>query len=131
MEVIVDDDQQSLAIGRRGQNVRLASQLTGWRIDIKTESQLNKELQDVMTVLISLPNISDVTAKLLYNEGYHTLEDIAFSDPDAIAKAGNLKSGEEVLNIQKAARIALKDKLENISIEDESDDIQNPKSDSN
>lgn len=131
MEVIVDDDQQSLAIGRRGQNVRLASQLTGWRIDIKTESQLNKELQDVMAVLISLPNISDVTAKLLYNEGYHTLEDIAFSDPDAIAKAGNLKSGEEVLNIQKAARIALKDKLENISIKDESDDIQNPKSDSN
>ena len=131
MEVIVDDDQQSLAIGRRGQNVRLASQLTGWRIDIKTESQLNKELQDVMTVLISLPNISDVTAKLLYNEGYHTLEDIAFTDPDAIAKAGNLKSGEEVQNIQKAARIALKDKLENISIEDESDDIQNSKSDSN
>ena len=131
MEVIVDDDQQSLAIGRRGQNVRLASQLTGWRIDIKTESQLNKELQDVMAVLISLPNISDVTAKLLYNEGYHTLEDIAFSDPDAIAKAGNLKSGEEVQNIQKAARIALKDKLENISIKDESDDIQNPKSDSN
>lgn len=131
MEVIVDDDQQSLAIGRRGQNVRLASQLTGWRIDIKTESQLNKELQDVMAVLISLPNISDVTAKLLYNEGYHTLEDIAFSDPDAIAKAGNLKSGEEVLNIQKAARIALKDKLENINIKDESDDIQNPKSDSN
>jgi len=131
MEVIVDDDQQSLAIGRRGQNVRLASQLTGWRIDIKTESQLNKELQDVMTVLISLPNISDVSAKLLYNEGYHTLEDIAFTDPDAIAKAGNLKSGEEVQNIQKAARIALKDKLENISIEDESDDIQNSKSDSN
>ena len=131
MEVIVDDDQQSLAIGRRGQNVRLASQLTGWRIDIKTESQLNKELQDVMAVLISLPNISDVTAKLLYNEGYHTLEDIAFSDPDAITKAGNLKSGEEVQNIQKAARIALKDKLENISIKDESDDIQNPKSDSN
>ncbi|TDJ08808.1 MAG: hypothetical protein E2O67_00635, partial [Deltaproteobacteria bacterium] len=95
------------------------------------ESQLNKELQDVMTVLISLPNIGDVTAKRLYNEGYHTLEDIAFSDPDAIAKAGNLKSGEEVQNIQKAARIALKDKLENISIEDESDDIQNPKSDSN
>lgn len=131
MEVIVDDDQQSLAIGRRGQNVRLASQLTGWRIDIKTESQLNKELQDVMTVLISLPSIGDVTAKLLYNEGYHTLEDVAFSDPDAIAKAGKLKSGEEVENIQKAARIALKDKLENISIEDESDDIQNPKSDSN
>lgn len=131
MEVIVDDDQQSLAIGRRGQNVRLASQLTGWRIDIKTESQLNKELQDVMTLLISLPSIGDVTAKLLYNEGYHTLEDVAFSDPDAIAKAGKLKSGEEVENIQKAARIALKDKLENISIEDESDDIQNPKSDSN
>ena len=131
MEVIVDDDQQSLAIGRRGQNVRLASQLTGWRIDIKTESQLNKELQDVMTVLISLPSIGDVTAKRLYNEGYHTLEDVAFSDPDALAKAGKLKSGEEVENIQKAARIALKDKLENISIEDESDDIQNSKSDSN
>lgn len=119
MEVVVDDDQQSLAIGRRGQNVRLASQLTGWKIDIKTESQLSKEHQDVMAVLISLPKIGEVTAKLLYNEGYHTLEDIAFSDPQAIARAGNLKSPEEVETIQTAARLALKDKLENISAEDQ------------
>jgi len=121
MEVIVDDDQQSLSIGRRGQNVRLASQLTGWKLDIKTESQIKKEQKDVMDILMSLPNINEVTSKLLYAEGYNSLEDIAFSDPDSLAKAGNLKSGEETLKIQTAARLALKDKLENITVDEESE----------
>jgi transcription termination/antitermination protein NusA len=127
MEVIVDDDQQSLAIGRRGQNVRLASQLTGWKIDIKTESQIKRELNDVMILLMSLPNIGDVTAKRLYDEGYHSLEDIAFADPDLLAKVANLKAEEETKKIQTAARIALKDKLENISLEEDNKSENNDK----
>jgi transcription termination/antitermination protein NusA len=116
MEVIVDDDQLSLAIGRRGQNVRLASQLTQWRIDIKTESQVKREQQEVVSLLMTLPNIGEVTANLLYSEGFHTLEDIAFSDTDMLVKMAGFKSDEEAQRIQTAARIALKDKLDKLSV---------------
>ncbi|HEX3036762.1 MAG TPA: transcription termination factor NusA [Thermodesulfobacteriota bacterium] len=119
MEVIVDDDQLSLAIGRRGQNVRLASQLSGWRIDIKTESQIKHEQQEVVSLLMTLPNVGEVTANLLYSEGFHSLEDIAFSDPKSLVKDGGLKSEEEALKIQTAARIALRDKLEKMSVSSE------------
>jgi N utilization substance protein A len=116
MEVIVDDDQLSLAIGRRGQNVRLASKLTDWKIDIKTESQVKREQQEVISLLMTLPNIGEVTANLLYNEGFHSLEDIAFAEPEALVKAAGLKSIEDAKKIQTAARIALKDKLEKMSV---------------
>lgn len=115
MEIIVDDDQLSLAIGRRGQNVRLASQLTEWKIDIKTESQVKREQQEVVHLLMTLPNVKEVTANLLYGEGFHKLEDIAFSDPDTLVRSAGLKSEEEALKLQTAARIALKDKLEQMS----------------
>ncbi len=116
MEVIVDDDQLSLAIGRKGQNVRLASQLTGWRIDIKTDSQVRHEQQEVISVLMMLPNVGEVTANLLYGEGFRSLEDIAFSDPKALMKAAGLKSEDDAQRIQTAARIALKNKLEKMTM---------------
>lgn len=115
MEVIVDDDQLSLAIGRRGQNVRLASQLTEWRIDIKTDSQVKREQQDVVSLLMSLPNVKEVTANLLYADGYHKLEDVAFSDSETLIKSGGLKDETEAQNLQTAARFALKDKLDQMT----------------
>lgn len=117
MEVVVDDDQLSLAIGRRGQNVRLASQLTNWNIDIKTETQVRKEQNEVISLLMSLPSISEMTANLLYNEGFRSLEDIAFAEAESLARAADLESSEDVSKIQTAARLALKDKLEQMSIE--------------
>ncbi len=116
MEVIVDDDQLSLAIGRKGQNVRLASQLTGWRIDIKTDSQVRYEQQEIISALMMLPNVGEVTANLLYGEGFRSLEDIAFSDPKALMKAAGLKNEEDAQKIQTAARIALKNKLEKMTM---------------
>jgi len=115
MEIIVDDDQLSLAIGRRGQNVRLASQLTEWRIDIKTDSQVKREQQDVVSLLMSLPNVKEVTANLLYVDGYHKLEDVAFSDPETLIKSGGLKDEAEAERLQTAARFALKDKLDQMT----------------
>jgi len=117
MEIVVDDDQLSLAIGRRGQNVRLASQLTGWNIDIKTETQIRKEQNEVISVLISLPAITEMTANLLYNEGFRSLEDIAFADAEALARAADMETAEDVAKIQTAARLALKDKLEQMSVQ--------------
>ncbi|MGH7889956.1 MAG: transcription termination factor NusA [Thermodesulfobacteriota bacterium] len=118
MEVIVDDDQLSLAIGRRGQNVRLASQLSEWKIDIKTESQVKREQQEVVSLLMTLPNVGEVTANLLYNEGFNSLEDIAFSDSEALVKAAGFKTQEDAQKVQVAARIALKYRLEKMSAPD-------------
>ncbi len=118
MEVIVDDDQLSLAIGRKGQNVRLASQLTEWKIDIKTESRVKQEQQEVLSLLTSLPSVSEVTASLLYNDGFYSLEHIAFCEPDVLMKVGSLGE-EEVSTLQKAARVALMEKLEEMPVESE------------
>ena len=118
MEVIVDDDQLSLAIGRKGQNVRLASQLTEWKIDIKTESRVKQEQQEVLSLLTSLPSVSEVTASLLYNDGFYSLEHIAFCEPEMLMKVGSL-SEDEVSTLQKAARVALMEKLEEMPVEQE------------
>lgn len=122
MEVIVDDDQLSLAIGRKGQNVRLASQLTEWKIDIKTESRVKQEQQEVLSLLTSLPSVSEVTASLLYNDGFYSLEHIAFCEPDMLMKVGSLGE-EEVSTLQKAARVALMEKLEEIPVESETEEV--------
>ncbi|HZP40128.1 MAG TPA: transcription termination factor NusA, partial [Candidatus Binatia bacterium] len=66
MEVIVPDDQLSLAIGKKGQNVRLASRLTGWKLDVRSESEAEDEARRARASLTAIPNIGDVTAELLY-----------------------------------------------------------------
>ncbi|MGH7055130.1 MAG: transcription termination factor NusA [Stellaceae bacterium] len=82
IEVVVPDDQLSLAIGRRGQNVRLASQLTGWDIDILTEAEESErrteELRNRSQMFIDALDIDDVIAHLLVTEGFNALEEIAF-----------------------------------------------------
>ncbi len=120
MEVIVDDDQLSLAIGRKGQNVRLASQLTEWKIDIKTESRVKQEQQEVLSLFTSLPSVSEVTASLLYNDGFYSLEHIAFCEPDVLMKVGSLNE-DEASTLQRAARRALVEKLEEMPVESETE----------
>ena len=82
VEVVVPDEQLSLAIGRRGQNVRLASQLTGWQIDIMTESQESERRQREFaerTVLFQEAlDVDEVIAQLLVTEGFVTVEDVAY-----------------------------------------------------
>ena len=81
MEVVVPDDQLSLAIGRRGQNVRLASQLTGWYIDITTETQESERRQEETRIrterFMQSLDIDDVIAHLLIAEGFASVEDVA------------------------------------------------------
>ena len=124
MEVIVDEDQYSLCIGRRGQNVRLASELTQWEITVKTDIQLKEEQQSVVKLLLTLPNISEVNANLLFAGGYHTLEDIAFGESDSISKSSGITNEEDISKIQLAARNALKDRLRNIEVDDGEDNIE-------
>ena len=89
VEVVVPDEQLSLAIGRRGQNVRLASQLTGWQVDIITESQDSERRQKEFTERTALfqeaLDVDEVIAQLLVTEGFTSIEDLAFVDENEIA----------------------------------------------
>jgi N utilization substance protein A len=77
MDVIVPDDQLSLAIGRRGQNVRLAVQLTDWRIDIKSESKMREIAEWLSRAVSVVENCGDPEAELLLQQGITSLEDLA------------------------------------------------------
>jgi N utilization substance protein A len=89
IEVVVPDDQLSLAIGRRGQNVRLASQLTGWAIDIMTEQEESERRQadfarNTKTFMEAL-NVDETVAQLLASEGFSSIEDIAYVEEVELA----------------------------------------------
>jgi len=89
VEVVVPDEQLSLAIGRRGQNVRLASQLTGWQIDIMTESQESerrqKQFAETTALFQEALDVDEVIAQLLATEGFISVEDVAYVEPHEIA----------------------------------------------
>ncbi len=89
IEVVVPDDQLSLAIGRRGQNVRLASQLTGWDIDILTEAEESerrqKEFVERTNVFMDALDVDEVVAQLLAAEGFRSIEELAFVDLAEVA----------------------------------------------
>jgi transcription termination/antitermination protein NusA len=89
MEVVVPDQQLSLAIGRRGQNVRLASQLTGWDIDIVTEQEESEhrqaEFEKRTKLFIEALNVDEVVGQLLASEGFNSVEELAVVDEKEIA----------------------------------------------
>ncbi|MCJ7646322.1 transcription termination factor NusA, partial [bacterium] len=84
--VVVADDQLSLAIGKSGQNVRLAARLTGWHIDIKSESQMKEAKEAQVGELTKLPGVGKVTALLLSQHGFTTLQKIASSSISELTK---------------------------------------------
>ena len=94
IEVVVPDEQLSLAIGRRGQNVRLASQLTGWDIDIMTEAEESERRQKEFAArtlrFVEALDVDETLAQLLASEGFATVEDVAFVDPHEIASIDGL-----------------------------------------
>src|SRR6266581_5961461 len=92
IEVVVPDQQLSLAIGRRGQNVRLASQLTGWDIDILTEQEESErrqaEFENRTRMFMDALNVDEVVGQLLASEGFTSVEELAFVDEKEIASIG-------------------------------------------
>jgi len=110
IEVVVPDDQLSLAIGRRGQNVRLASQLTGWDIDILTEAEESERRQEEFRtrskMFIDALDVDDVIAHLLVTEGFTSVEEVAFVATNELA--GIEGFDEDVANeLQQRARTFL------------------------
>lgn len=89
IEVVVPNDQLSLAIGRRGQNVRLASQLTGWDIDILTEDEESerrqKEFAERSTLFMEALDVDEMVGQVLASEGFASIEELAYVEPGEIA----------------------------------------------
>ena len=88
--VLVREDQLSLAIGRRGQNVRLASKLAGWDIEIMTREELDEQIESAMVGFCELEGINESTAERLVVEGYMTYDDLTIIEPDALQAMGDL-----------------------------------------
>jgi N utilization substance protein A len=107
IEVVVPDEQLSLAIGRRGQNVRLASQLTGWDIDILTEQEESerrqKEFHDRTQLFTTALDVDEMVAQLLASEGFSSVEDIAYIDPEEISTIEGFDE-ETAAELQERAR---------------------------
>jgi N utilization substance protein A len=103
----VPDEQLSLAIGRKGQNVRLASQLTGWDIDILTEAEESerrqKEFAERTNTFVNALNVDEMIAQLLVSEGFASVEELAFVEPQEVA---NIEGFDEntAQEIQERAR---------------------------
>jgi N utilization substance protein A len=102
--VVVPDDQLSLAIGRRGQNVRLASQLTGWDIDILTEAEESerrqKEFIERTELFMAALDVDEVVGQLLASEGFRNVEELAYVEPTELASIQGFdeETGQEIQN---------------------------------
>jgi len=102
MEIMVEDDQLSLAIGRRGQNVRLAAQLTGWKLDIISKTKLQKRMQDALFIFKHIEGVNETLAQGIYQAGFVNCRQVADAEIETLmripgfneeAAAGKLKEG--------------------------------------
>jgi transcription termination/antitermination protein NusA len=109
MNVVVPDDQLSLAIGRKGQNVRLASKISGWSLDVTSESEYNKKLKDTYTSLLSIEGVGEATAMSLYNEGYRSISDLAGASVAEIAQIKGIDNEKAELILEGAKKQLEKD----------------------
>ena len=129
VEIVVPMDQFSVAVGRRGQNVRLASQLTGWHIEVMTEEQESKrrveEFNSTTELFINALEVEEVIAQLLVSEGYTSLDQIAASDVSVLANiegfdeniASELKARAENAVAEKNSKLL--ERLEQLGVEQE------------
>lgn len=103
MEVVVPDEQLSLAIGKRGQNVRLASRLTGWKIDVKSESKYTKSMRDGYQSLLQITGVGEATADSLYKGGFGSAREVAESNLDELVQVSGItpKKAEKLLESAK------------------------------
>ncbi|HEY8946851.1 MAG TPA: transcription termination factor NusA [Polyangiaceae bacterium] len=107
MELVVPDEKLSLAIGRKGQNVRLASQLTGWRLDIVSESKFRQMEDDAMIQLAEIDGMDDELAKNLFGLGFRALDEIAEAELSELASIEGVESEQRAEELRKAAERAL------------------------
>ena len=104
MEIIVHDDQLSLAIGKKGQNVRLASRLTGWKTDIKSETEVEKTSRKVIDDLMTNLQVNEILARILFDEYLRDVRDIIRLTPEELNKITSI-SVEDCARIIENAKV--------------------------
>src|SRR5687768_15323868 len=107
MELVVPDEKLSLAIGRKGQNVRLASQLTGWKLDIISESKFLQMEDEAMTQLAEIDGMEDELAKNLFGLGFRALDEIAEAELAELASIEGVEDEDEAQTLRTAAESAM------------------------
>jgi N utilization substance protein A len=106
MEIMVEDDQLSLAIGKRGQNVRLASQLSGWKLDIVSRSKLQRRATDSISQLLQIEGVSETLAQAIYQAGYLTIRQVAELDLELLQKIPGFEDPDAAKRLKDAAKVA-------------------------
>jgi N utilization substance protein A len=104
--VLVKDDQLSLAIGRRGQNVRLASKLCGWDIEIMTAEELDQQIDRAVVGFSEIEGMTEELAQRLVEQGYLSYDDLSVIEPDALKEMGNLTDEQVAVIVEQAERRA-------------------------
>ncbi len=107
MEIMVEDDQLSLAIGRKGQNVRLAAQLTGWKLDIISKTKLQKRASDALFSLQHIEGVSDTNAQAIYQGGYLNVRQVATAEVSALREVAGYESEEAARSLKERAQAAV------------------------
>ena len=114
MELIVPDDQLSLAIGRRGQNVRLAAQLTGWKLDINSETRVREMREFANKSLGSLPGVNEMLIETLYAHGFRQAKDVAEASPEVLAQIPGIDPAR-IPAMQDVARVQMVEDAQELS----------------
>ena len=105
MEVIVPDDQLSLAIGKKGQNVRLAVKLTGWKIDVKSESIAASQNEEGYKALMRIPGLDEATAEQLFDQGWKNVAALAAADTEALAAVQGISQEQLAVWVEEAGKL--------------------------
>ena len=104
MEIIVPDDALSIAIGKRGQNVRLAAKLTGWRLDVKSESSYNADMKDGYDSLVALPDVSLGLVDALFENGFYSVEELSRASIQDLIQIREIDEEMAAALVEKAAK---------------------------
>ena len=129
MEVVVPDDQLSLAIGKRGQNVRLAAKLTGWKLDILSESKAMEKTELAINKIMLLPKMNKTLAQGIFQSGFDSLSSIAQADIEEIMALSGYEEKEKAEKlIENAKKLVLEGKDVDPSSESKEEESQGGKS---
>ncbi len=107
MEIMVEDDQLSLAIGKRGQNVRLAAKLTEWKLDIISRSKLQRKTSDVTYALQQIDGVSDTFAQAIFQAGFQNLKSVTEASIEALQKIPGYEDEAAARGLKERAEAAL------------------------
>lgn len=110
--VLVREDQLSLAIGKRGQNVRLASKLVGWDIEVMTREELNEQLERSLGAFTSTPHVTEELAEMLVTQGFFSFDDLSVIEPDQLLELSGLTEEQCEEIVAYAEKEALKEEKE-------------------